>query len=120
MIEINQLTKVGDVISSEGMILGLFKNKSDELFLCSHLKDGSGQIYYSSKKEVLKKYFNSEINLHQVYLESDDFIITRKLRKEMTSFLKLDMVEMITFGNKFYLEISESMRNDSISKKLLI
>lgn len=119
MIKINQLIKVVDIIYSEGMILGLFKNKSDELFLCSHLKDGSGEIYYSSKKEVLKKYFNSEINLDQVYLESNDFIITLKFRMETTSFLKQDMVAMITFGNKFYLEISESMRNDSILKNLL-
>jgi len=119
MIEINQLIKVGDIINSEGMILGLFNNKSGEPFLCSYLKDGSGEIYYSSKKEILKKYFNSEINLHQVYLESDDFIITRKFRKEITTFLKQDLVEMIKFGDKYYLEISESMRNDSIAKNLL-
>lgn len=114
MIEIDQLIKIGDIINSEGMILGLFKKNSGEIILCSHLNDASGEIYYSSKKSNLKKYFNSEFNLQQVYLESDDFIITLKFRKEIKSFLKEDMVERLTFGKKFYFQIPESMKNASI------
>ena len=53
MIEINQLTKVGDILNSEGMILGLFKNNSGDMFLSSHLTDGSGDVYYTTKKDVL-------------------------------------------------------------------
>jgi hypothetical protein len=117
MIEINQLQKVGDILNSEGTILGLFKQKSGNLFLSSYLKDGSGEIYYSTDKETLKKYFNSVIKLKQVYLDSNDFVVTRKFRNETTSFIKQDLADMIQCGDNLFSEISNSMRNDILANE---
>ena len=114
MIEIDQLLKVGDILNSEGTILGLFKKKSGNLFLSSYLKDGSGEIFYSTDKETLKKYFNSFIKLKEVYLKSNDFIVTRKFRNETTSFIKLDFVNMIQCGDSLFSENPKTMRNDKL------
>ena len=119
MIEINQLTKVGDILNSEGMILGLFKNNSGDMFLSSHLSDGSGDVYYTTKKDVLIKYFNSEINLREVYISSDDFFVSKKLREETKQNLKNDLVEFIQMGDKFYEEISDGMKDKNIVKDII-
>lgn len=117
MVEINKLHKIGDILNGEGMFLGLFKNKSGNLYLGSHLKDGSGDLYYSTNLDLLKKYLRSEIKLRQVYIESDDFIVIRKFRNEHTSFIKDDMTELITLVNQFYSEFSSSMKNNQIEKE---
>jgi hypothetical protein len=118
MIKINQLLKVGDILNSEGTILGLYKNKTGELFLSSYLKDGSGEIYYSSNDKTVLKYLNSEITLKQVYLESEDFIVSRQYKKETVLFVKQDLLELIQFGDKLFSEIPNSMRNDKITIEL--
>ncbi len=119
MIEINKLYKVGDILNSEGMILGLFKSNSGDMFLCSHLSDGSGNIYYSTKKDVIIKYFNSEITLREVYLNSDDFIVTKKMRDVTTQYLKQDMVDLIQLKDKLYKEISDGMKDKNLEEELL-
>ena len=118
MIEINQLLKFGDILNSEGTILGLYKKKSGDLFLSSYLKDGSGEIFYATDRETLKKYFDCVIKLKEVYLNSNDFIVTRKFRNETTSFIKLDFVNMIQCGDNLFLENSKSMRNDKLVKDI--
>ena len=119
MIEINKLTKVGDILNSEGMILGLFKNNSCDLFLSSHLTDGSGDVYYTTKKDVLIKYFNSEINLREVYISSGDFFVSKKFREETKQYLKNDLVEFIQMGDKFYNTIAIGMKNENIVKDII-
>ena len=117
MVVINQLKKVDDILNSEGMLLGLYKNNSENLFLSSYLKDGSGEIYYSTNKETLKKYFNSEITLKQVYLESEDFLVSRKFRKETETFIKEDLTDLLQCGDNLFSEISNSMRNDKLARE---
>lgn len=117
MVEINQLQKVGDILNSEGTILGLFKQQTGDLFLSSYLKDGSGEIYYSTDKETLKKYFNSDISLKQVYLDSNDIIVKRKFRSEAKSFIKQDLADMIQCGDNFFSEITNSLRNDKLARE---
>lgn len=117
MVEINQLKKVDDILNSEGTILGLYQHKSGNLFLSSYLKDRSGEIYYSTDKETLKKYFNSEMKLKQVYLESSDFLVTRKLGKETETFIKEDLTDLILCGDSLFSEISKDMRNDKLARE---
>jgi hypothetical protein len=117
VIDTKKLKKIGDILNGEGMFLGLFQNESDIFYLGSHLIDGSGDLYYSTNLETLKKYLKSEIKLRHVYMESEDFIVTRKFRNEQTSFIKDDMVELITLVNQFYSEFSSSMKNSQIEKE---
>jgi hypothetical protein len=119
MIEINQLTKVGDILNSEGMILGLYKSQGGDMFLASRLTDGNGDVYYTTKKDVLIKYFNSEINLREVYISSDDFFVSKKLREETRQYLKNDLVEFIQMGEKFYNTIAIGMKNVNIEKDII-
>ena len=117
MVEINQLKKVDDILNSEGTILRLYAQESGNLFLSSYLKDGSGEIYYSTDKETLKKYFNSEMTLKQVYLESSDSLVTRKFRKETETFIKEDLTDLILCGDSLFSEISSDMRNDKLARE---
>ncbi len=117
MVEINQLKKVDSILNSEGTILGLFEHKTGILFLSSYLKDGSGEVYYSTNKETLKKYFNSEMTLKQVYLESDDFLASRKFRGETASFIKEDLTDLIQCGDSLFSELSSDMRNDKLASE---
>jgi hypothetical protein len=119
MVEINQLKKVDDILNSEGTILGLYKQKNGNLFLSSYLKDGSGDVFYSTDKEILKKYFNAEMTLKQVYLESDDFLVSRKFRSETATFLKDDFNDRIQCGDSLFSELSRDMRNDKLASEFL-
>jgi phage anti-repressor protein len=116
ILDIRKLKKVDDILNSEGTILGLYKI-DDQILLGSFLKDHSGMVYYLTSIEILKKYFNSEIILEQVYLESEDFIVTRQYRKETVSFIKEDLVTNIQCGDKLFSQISNSMRNDKLAKE---
>ena len=117
ILDIRKLKKVDDILNSEGTILGLYKIENDYL-LGSFLKDHSGMVYYLTSLTALKKYLNSEIILKQVYLESEDFIVSRQYKKETVLFVKQDLVELIQFGDKLFSQIESSMRNDDIAIKL--
>ena len=116
--DINKLQKIGDILNAEGTILGLYQ-KNKEYILCSFLSDRSGVVYFSTNLEILTKYFKSEINLRQVYLEADDYIVTRKTKQEIFSHIKSDFSDIIECGDKLYCEISESMKNDKIKNQFL-
>jgi hypothetical protein len=117
IIDIHKLKKIDDILNSEGTILGLYQI-GNEYILGSFLSDKSGVVYYSTNLETLKKYLTSEINLKQVYLDSEDFIVTKKNRRETISYLKKDLADLIQCGDKLYSEISESLKNDKIENQL--
>lgn len=113
IININKLIKIDDILNSEGSILGLYRINND-LYLGSYLSNKSGVAYYSIEKTVLKMYLNSVLNLKNVYLASDDFIVTTKFRKETTTYIKEDLVDLILFSELLYSEISDSLKNKMI------
>jgi hypothetical protein len=117
IIDIHKLKKIGDILNSEGTILGLYQI-DNEYILGSFLSPKSGMVYYSTNLETLNKYLTSEIKLKQVYLDSEDFIVTKKHRYEKISFIKQDLADFIQCGDKLYSEISESMKNYKILKQL--
>ena len=47
MIILNSLTKIGDVLNSEGAILALYEDQENKFYMSSFLNDGSGTIYYA-------------------------------------------------------------------------
>ena len=115
IFDIRKLTKQHEILNSEGTILGLY-NIAAQIYLGSYLKDGSGMVYYATTTDLLRKYFNSEIELRHLYSESEDFIVTRKFRNETDSFLKNDLTDLIQCGDKLYLEIPDSMKNLDFEK----
>ena len=117
IIDIHKLKKIDDILNSEGTILGLYQI-SNEYILGSFLSDKSGMVYYSTNLETLKKYLKSEINLKQVYVDSEDFIVTKKHRHEKVYYLKQDLTELIQCGDNLYFELSESMKNHKIVNQL--
>jgi hypothetical protein len=120
MINIKQLKKVRDIINAEGTILGLYKQPSGNFFLSSYLKDNSGEVFYATNQDLLKQYFTSKITLKQVYLNSDDFFVTRKFRNETASFIKEDLAELIQCGDQLFNEISSSMRNNELANDFFV
>jgi hypothetical protein len=111
--DINKLNKIGDIINSEGSILALYKD-GNKYYLSSLLNDHSGLLYYSINKEDLREYLNSAIRLNDLYLKSDDFIVKRKFRTKEDSFIKSDMLHHILFGDRYFKDIPESMRNENL------
>src|SRR5215471_12470981 len=98
MIDIRNLQKIGDILNSEGSILGLYK-RAEAFFLGSFLADGTGTVYYSTTREKLQQYFHSQVTLQQLYQESDDYFVTKRIRREDSLFLKADFLNRLQCGD---------------------
>ena len=101
--DLKKIRKVADILNCEGTILGL-NHSGGKLYLSSHLKKGGGTLYYSTTKQALRQYLNSEITLKELYLKSDDLLVMRELRTEVTSHLKEDFAGEISCGENYYKE----------------
>ncbi len=115
--DISKLKKIDDILNSEGSILGLYK-KNNQLFLASYLTDKTGMVYYSTSKEALNQYLNNKITLGQVYLESEDFIVSRNFRSDTVTYLKQDLSDKIQCGDKYYNELSDGLKNLNIQDQI--
>jgi hypothetical protein len=117
MVEVEKLKKLTDILNSEGTILGLYQI-DNELFLGSFLTDKTGMVYYSTNKKALNRYLNNEITLGQVYLESEDFIVSRNFRNDTVTYLKQDLAEKIQCSDKYYNELSNELKNPNIQDQM--
>jgi hypothetical protein len=117
MIKINRFKRVADILNSEGTILGLYQ-LHHQLFLGSYLADNLGTVYYSTTKEILQQYLNSEITLNQAYLACEAPLVYCQSRKETVTYLKQDFADKITCGKQYYNEISDGMNNRYIQDEL--
>lgn len=115
--DINKLKKIDDILNSEGTILGLYQF-NNQLFLGSFLSDKTGMVYYSTTREILNHYLDSEITLGQVYLDSEDFIVYRKFRNDTVAYLKQDLVDKIQCGDKYYNELPDGLKNPNIQDQI--
>lgn len=115
--DLKKLKKIDDILNSEGTILGLYQ-MDNQLFLGSFLTDKTGMVYYSTNNKILKQYFNNEITLGQVYLDSKDFIVSRKFRNDTVTYLKQDLADQIQCGDKYYNELSAGMKNPNIQNQI--
>ena len=80
MIQTNKLKKKHDLIKSAGTILEVYMD-GENYYLGSYLTDGSGTLYYPTIKQNLKDYIDSRIMLNELYLKSEDSIVTRNSRE---------------------------------------
>ena len=115
---VKAVKKQADILNGEGTILGLF-NTGPNLSLGSYLKDGSGTVYYSTTRELLKKFLTSEISLKQLYLASHDVLVTKDSNGDMTSHPKQDLEDLIFCGDKLYSENAQSMRDANFEESFL-
>jgi hypothetical protein len=117
IINIENLKKLGEIISCEGGVLILYYYE-DKMYLSSQLYDGSGIIFYKSERESLILFFQSKIKLIDLYKMSNDTFITRKFQKVTTVFIKGAFHDLIQFGDKYFNEIDEDLINSSFITKL--
>jgi hypothetical protein len=113
IFNLDGLKKIGDLINSEGSILSLYL-QGDMYYLGSYLVDKTGTLYYSTSKKDLSEYINSQINLNELYLRSDDFIVQTKFRGKILSYLKSDMIGKIKCGELYYKDIPNNMRGENV------
>ena len=111
--DIKKLKKIDDILNSEGSILGLYQF-NNQLYLGSYMSDKTGVVYYLTTKEILNQYLNSEMSLRQVYIYSEDFIVSSNFRNDSVEYLKQDLADKIQFSNNYYNELSDGLKNPNI------
>ena len=65
-MEINNLSKVSDILNAEGSILSLFLDTENKLYLAGLLNDGSGTVYFEVTDYQLKGYLHSNVLSKQI------------------------------------------------------
>lgn len=118
IIETEKLKKIDEIISCEGGILILYKYMN-QLYLSSQLSDGTGMIFYSTKRDLILDYLHSRINLIDLYNQSNDTFITRKFQKETSLFLSQDFHNLILYGNLKIDQINKDLINHNFINKIL-
>lgn len=117
MTDPRNLKNICDILNSEGCILGLMQDPKNMLYLSSYLKDGSGNVYYSTTEEQLKSFIESKVTIREIYVESKDFLVKHKFRKQIKTYFKEDFLELLQCGTEYYNEIPESMKSKEFEKK---
>jgi hypothetical protein len=118
IIEIEKLKKIDEIISCEGGILIVYKYMN-QLYLSSQLSDGTGMIFYSTKKDLILNYLLSKINLIDLYNLSNDIFVTRKFQRETSLFLSQDFSNLIEYGNLKFEKINKGLINHNFVNKIL-
>jgi hypothetical protein len=118
IIEIEKLKKIDEIISCEGGILIVYKYMN-QLYLSSQLSDGTGMIFYSTKKALILNYLLSKINLIDLYNLSNDIFVTRKFQRETSLFLSQDFSNLIEYGNLKFEKINKGLINHNFVNKIL-
>jgi len=117
MIDPRNLKPVLDILNSEGCILGLKTDPKGNLYLSSFLKDGSGNIFYSTNVKELKAFIESNLTIKNMYLRSSDFLVKHKFRNDVKTFLKEDFKNDLQCGSDLYKDLPESMKSKEFEKK---
>jgi hypothetical protein len=118
IIEIEKLKKINEIISCEGGILIVYKYMN-QLYLSSQLSDGTGMIFYSTKKDLILNYLLSKINLIDLYNLSNDIFVTRKFQRETSLFLCQDFPNLIEYGNLKFEQINKDLINHYFVNQIL-
>lgn len=116
MIDPRILKPVLDILNSEGCILGLKTDPNGKLYLSSFLKDGSGNVYYSTSEKQLKDFAKSKVTIKEMYNASRDFLVKHKFRNVVKTYLKEDFQENLQCGVDYYKDIPESMKSNEFEK----
>ena len=91
----------------------------NQLYLSSQLTDGTGMIFYSTKKDLILNYLLSKINLIDLYILSNDIFVTRKFQRETSLFLSQDFPNLILYGDLNIDQINKDYKNQKFIDKIL-
>ena len=106
MVVINNLKKIGkDILNSEGSILALYKDGSGKFYLHSFLNDGSGKVYYRTTEEFLKKFYDFEITIRELFMLSPDLKVVIGSHFSNPIYVKkIDFIDKLHCGYSRYSE----------------
>lgn len=114
-LEINpiRLGRGKALINSEGPILSLHEYNHN-LYLSSHLKDGSGQVYYATNKELLHEYFQGKITTKNLLDRSPsrEFAIkhfVKSVYDHVSPVLKVKFDQEIQCGDSLFTKLPSDM-----------
>jgi hypothetical protein len=107
------LIRMYDILNSEGMVLGLFHERGNKkkLYLGSHLKKWTGNVFYSTNVELLNSFIRSEISISELYKLNDDVFVMYKSRSELKTLLKHEAEPEIFAGIRFYKDFEDGCKS---------
>ncbi len=108
----NSLQKISELINSEGMILGLFKDGKESLYLKSFVKPGNGYITYRVNKDALIKFRDNKYTIEDLLTESTSTMISYEHRNSSQTFVKDDFYGKLHCGNNKISDFSEGVIGD--------
>jgi hypothetical protein len=120
-LEINpiRLGRVKDLVNSDGPILSLHKYNGN-LYLSSHLKDGSGKIYYATNEVLLEEYLQGKITINNLLDNSPsiEFTIKYSVKSVYNHILPIPKTEFkqeVQCGSSLFTELPSGMGNENIN-----
>lgn len=108
----NSLQKISDLINSEGMILGLFKDEKESFYLKSIIRPENGYITYKVSKDALIKFRDNKYTIEDLLRDSDSTLISYEHRRSNQTFVKDDFYGKLHCGNKKISDFSEGSIGD--------
>ena len=72
-------------------------------------------VYYSVDEPTLVKYLNNDLKLSEIYLESNDTVVHHNFQMEPVYFIKVELTDLISCGERLFIENSEGIRSDRLA-----
>ena len=111
-----ELHHVYDIINCEGPILSLYKGRGNALYLGATVIHSHERVIFSTTKELLRQYANSQISLHQLYLSSPDFLVKLHDGKQLLTCVKEEFEARLASGETLLEELEPGMVHDKFLK----
>ncbi len=101
------LQKISELINTEGMILGLFKDEQKNYYLKSFVKSQRGHITYKVSKSALIKFRDNKYTIEDLLKDSDSTLVSHENASLNQTFVKDDFYGKLHCGNKKISDFSE-------------
>jgi len=116
-LPVPDLKKQFDILNSEGSILGLyFDSKKHDLYLSSFLTGTSGNVFYRTTAELLRRFIRSELTINQLFHKSPDIIVTRVSGNLRERLLKDHFSFSFFGGDKQYRDFNSDCKSKEFEK----
>lgn len=113
MINLQRLKKKIDLINSEGPILSILLDPKGNIVIMGLINKTLEEVYFYVNVGDLNMYVSSYIKLNDLFHSRESFFIKTKRADEIKTYLSKDYQCELSFGDKHYDEISESLKPQS-------